>query len=297
MKRIFALACSLTLSWIAPVQATVYISDYPHLSELKSRAEALFPPSFTIEIYGCGYENEPVCLIDSFELPLDHIYAICDGNFGYGYLRAVYKGDYNYYTRQANTGTGASFDRVYSLAYSRQSDEFIDTSTFLNNYDYPARISPLPDEFYLSSLNRTWWASYSGGENCFGFNVIVDYFDQGSFQDNPSVLSFLPIFSKPKSGCYALAVSPVDAASDSGKTGLRQEVFDSSSSFIFGKQPLLPDTSEVKSELIYESQNGYDKAYFAAQWVNPQCKWIPGHFRHKANFWSDLSNFFSSLFF
>jgi len=297
MKRLFALACSLTLSWVAPVQATVYISDYPHLSELKSRAEALFPPSFTIEIYGCGYENEPVCLIDSFELPLDHIYAICDGNFGYGYLRAVYKGDYNYYTRQANTGTGASFDRVYSLAYSRQSDEFIDTSTFLNNYDYPARISPLPDEFYLSSLNRTWWASYSGGENCFGFNLIVDYFDQSSFENRPRFLPILPL-SRPKSGCYALAVPPFSAALDRRSTSLKPEIHNFSSSFVAGKDVLVPDNSGVMdSELIYETQDEYDKAYFAAQWVNPQCKWVPGHFRHKASFWGDLSSFFSSLFF
>jgi len=297
MKRLFALACSLNLSWIAPVQATVYISDYPHLSELKKRVEALLPSSFTIAIYGCGYENEPACLIDSFELPFHHIYAICDGNFGFGYLRAVYKGDYNYYTRQANTGTGAVFDRVYTFAYSRETDEF-DIPNFPEGYESPSRVYPLPDEFHLNSLNRAGGGRYSGGKNCFGFNLVIDYFNQASFQDNPSVLSFLPIFSKPKSGCYALAVSPIDAASDSSeKTGLRQEVFNSSSSFVLDKEPLLPDTSEVKSELIYESENGYDKAYFAAQWVNPQCKWIPGHFRHKANFWGDLSNFFSSLFF
>jgi hypothetical protein len=296
MKTLFALACSLSFSWIAPVQATVYITDYPHLSELKSRAEALFPPSFTIEIYGCGYENEPVCLIDSFELPLDHIYAICDGNFGYGYLRAVYKGDYNYYTRQSNTGTGASFDRVYSLAYSRETDEFINTSSFLDNYEYPATISPLPDEFYLNSLTRTWSVRYSGGENCFGFNLIVDYFDQSSFENRPRFLPILPL-SRPKSGCYALAVPPAGTASDSGVTGLKEEVFNFSSSFVSGKEFLIPDNSEVKSELVHETENGYDKAYFAAQWVNPQCKWVPSHFRHKASFWGDISNFFSSLFF
>ena len=295
MKRLFALACSLNLSWIAPVQATVYISDYPHLSELKKRVEALLPSSFTIEIYGCGYENEPACLIDSFELPFHHIHAVCDGNFGYGYLRAVYKGDYNYYTRQANTGTGAVFDRVYTFAYSRETDEF-DIPNFPEGYEPPSRVYPLADEFHLDALTRAGGGRYSGGKNCFGFNLVIDYFDQASFQDKPNVLSLLPIFSKPKSGCYALAVSPIDAASDSGKTGLRQEVFNSSSSFVLDKQPLLPDTSEVKSELVYESQNGYDKAYFAAQWVNPQCKWLPSHFRHKANFWSDISNFFSSLF-
>ncbi len=51
------------------------------------------------------------------------------------------------------------------------------------------------------------------------------------------------------------------------------------------------------AELSYETQDEYDKAYFAAQWVNPQCKWLPGQFRHEASFWGDLSNFFSSLFF
>ena len=295
-KKLTALAFSFSLL-ASPVQATVYISDYPHLQELKSRAESLLPPSFTINIYGCGYEYEPLCLIDSFELPFHHIYAVCEGNFGFGYLRAVYKGDYNYYTRQANTGTGAVFDRVYTLAYSRQSDEFINAESFLTHYESSTRIAPLPDEFYLNALTRAGGGRYSGGKNCFGFNLVIDYFDQASFQNRPSLLSILPMISKPKSGCYALTVSPVDAASDSGKTGLRQEVFNSSSSFVFDKEPLLPDTSEVKSELIYESENGYDKAYFAAQWVNPQCKWIPGHFRHKANFWGDLSNFFSSLFF
>ncbi len=295
-KKLTALAFSFSLL-ASPVQATVYISDYPHLQELKSRAESLLPPSFTINIYGCGYEYEPLCLIDSFELPFHHIYAVCEGNFGFGYLRAVYKGDYNYRTRQSNTGTGAVFDRVYTLAYSRQSDEFINAESFLTHYDSPSRVYPLPDEFHLAALTRANGNRYSGGKNCFGFNLVIDYFDQASFQEKPSVLSLLPIFSKPKSGCYALAVSPVDAASDSGKTGLRQEVFNSSSSFVLDKEPLLPDTSEVKSELVYESQNGYDKAYFAAQWVNPQCKWLPGNFRHKANFWSDISNFFSSIFF
>jgi hypothetical protein len=295
MKRLFALACSLTLSWIAPVQATVYITDYPHLSELKKRVEAVLPSSFTIEIYGCGYEAEPSCLIDSFELPFDHVYAVCDGNFGYGYLRAVYKGDYNYYTQQANTGTGAVFDRVYTFAYSRETDEF-DIPNFPEGYESPSRVSPLPDEFHLNSLNRAGGGRYSGGKNCFGFNLIVDYFDQSSFQSKPSILPILPIF-KPKSGCYALAVSPTGIASNSDATGLKEQVFNFSSSFVSGKDFLIPDNSEVKSELVHETENGYDKAYFAAQWVNPQCKWVPGHFRHKATFWGDISNFFSSLFF
>jgi hypothetical protein len=294
MKRVVAFISSLNLIFISSAHATIYLSDYPHLSQLKSRAEGNFPASVTQEIWGCGYENEPSCLIASFELPRTNIYAFCSGNFGPGYLAAEYKGDFNYLTRQHNTGTGRVFRRVYLLPYSRKSDEF-DTSNLLNGYLTPIS-SPLPDEFVPDRLHFQEGSS-PGGAYCFGFKLLVDYFDQSSFENRPRLLPILPL-SRPKSGCYALVVSPFGTALGSGSTKLKQEVYNFSSSFVADKDVLVPDNSGLTNgELIYETQDEYDKAYFAAQWVNPQCKWIPGHFRHKASFWGDLSNFFSSLFF
>jgi len=294
MKRVVAFISSLNLVFISSVQATIYLSDYPHLSQLKSRAEGNFPGSVTQEIWGCGYENEPSCLIASFELPRTNIYAFCSGNFGPGYFAAEYKGDFNYFTGQHNTGTGRVFRRVYLLPYSRESDEF-DTSNLLNGYLTPTS-SPLPDEFVPSRLHF-YEGSSPGGTYCFGFKLLVDYFDPSSFENRPRFLPILPL-SRPKLGCYALVVSPFGTALSSDSTKLKQEVYNFSSSFVADKDVLVPDNSGlINGELIYETQDEYDKAYFAAQWVNPQCKWLPGHFRHKASFWGDLSNFFSSLFF
>jgi hypothetical protein len=294
MKRVIAFISSLNLVFVSSAQATIYLSDYPHLSQLKSRAEGNFPASVTQEIWAGAYEYEPDRLIASFELPLINIYAFCGGDFGSGYFAAEYKGDFNYFTRQHNTGTGRVFRRVYLLPYDRESDEF-DTSNLLNGYLTPIS-SPLPDEFVPSRL-QFYGSSSPGGTYCFGFKLLIDYFDSSSFENRPTLLPILPL-SRPKSGCYALVVSPFGTASSSDSTKLKQEVYNFSSSFVADKDVSVPDNSGLTNrDLIYETQDEYDKAYFAAQWVNPQCKWLPSHFRHKANFWGDLSNFFSSLFF
>jgi hypothetical protein len=296
-KKLVVFLSSLSSLLTSSAQATIYLEDSPHLSNLKSRAEGIFPASVNQEVWGCGYEYEPVCLLASFDLPLQKIYGFCSHDFSTGHIAAEYRGTYNYLTEETNTGVGAVFRRVYILDYSRQTDEFTNTSTYLDSPYYlsSSGFSPLPGEFHLRILGFNG-GTFGGGRHCFGFNLLVDYFDQSSFQDRPSFFPVLPI-SRPKAGCYALIVSPVGTA-DSSTTGLKQEVFNFSSSFVSGKEFLVPDTSEVTtSGLIYETQNEYEKAYFAAQWVNPQCKWLPSHFRHKANFWGDISNFFSSLFF
>jgi hypothetical protein len=297
-KKLSVFLCSLSSLLASSAQATIYLDDSPHLSNLKSRAEGIFPASVNQEVWGCGYEYEPLCLLASFDLPLQKIYGFCSHDFGTGHIAAEYRGTYNYLTQETNTGVGAVFRRVYILDYSRQTDEFTNTSTYLDSPYYlsSSGFSPLPGEFHLRILGF-YGGTFGGGSHCFGFNLIVDYFDQSSFENRPRFLPILPL-SRPKSGCYALAVPPAGTALDRRNTSLKPEIHNFSSSFVAGKDVLVPDDSGVMdSELIYETQDEYDKAYFAAQWVNPQCKWVPGHFRHKATFWGDISNFFSSLFF
>ncbi len=260
-KNIIAFVFSFNLL-ASSVQATILLTDYPHLSELRTRAEAIFPPNAIYQ-----YQFDETTLIRRY------IYAVClSGTFSNAQFRAVYD--------NAGTGQISYYRRQLVVEYSLKTDEFL---PFDGTWHSEDGVSLIPDEFSLRF-----------GHHCLGFNVLVDYFDSSSFQGGVnSILSF----SRFKHGCYALAVPFYLQGYRSSSIGLKQNVFNTSSAFVSGRQFPIPDTSGLTKELTFETDTNYDKAYFAAQWVNPQCKWLPSHFRHEASFWSNLSNFFSSLFF
>jgi hypothetical protein len=258
-KNIIAFLLSFNLM-SSSAKATILLTDYPHLSKLKTRAEAILPLSASYQ-----YQFDETTLIRRY------IYAVClSGTFSNAQFRAVYD----------NAGQIPYYRRQLVVEYSLKTDEFL---PFDDTWRSEDGISRIPDEFSLRF-----------GRHCLGFNVLVDYFDSSSFQGGfNSILSF----SRFKSGCYALAVPFYLQGYSSSTIGLKQNVFNTSSAFVSGRQFSIPDTSGLTKLITSEADTNYDKAYFAAQWVNPQCKWLPKSFRHKASFWGSLSNFFSSLFF